>query len=543
MASFWKLFLVKTILSLSIILLRRLGLWQESKISNDSHSKFQKQEQQQQQYYFVKSPLADHLSQKQTLLVFDVESTLLKSPSLFPYFVLVAFEAGGLFRALVLLLFYPFVCFLGNGNDLGLNIMVFISFFGIRKDRSRVVRDAVLPKFFLGDVGWEGFDIVMNYGKKKIGVSKLPKVMVEGFLKDYMGVEGVVGRELMVINGYYVGLMESKEMDYWGRLNEFLIEEKNKIGCYTVGIACSSNRPLHTQLLRHCQEVYSVTEAEKRNWRILPRERYPKPLIFHDSRLAFRPTPFATIAMFMWLPIGLFLCIIRLILGILLPFRISSPILALTGKITVISKPKRPFISTKNEEKPTKVLYACNHRTLLDPIYISFSLMKPVTALTYSMSRFNEVISPIRTVRLTRDREQDRKQMNKVLSQGDLVVCPEGTTCREPYLLRFSPLFAELADEIVPVAIDVHVTMFYGSTATGLKCLDPVFHLLNPQPIYLIKILEKLPSFQMHMEGGTSKYDVANYVQNEIAKTLGFESTGLTRKDKYIALAGNNGII
>ena len=162
--------------------------------------------------------------------------------------------------------------------------------------------------------------------------------------------------------------------------------------------------------------------------------------------------------------------------------------------------------------------------------------MKPVTAVTYSMSKVNEVIAPIKTIRLTRQRESDRKVMEMMLSRGNLVVCPEGTTCREPYLLRFSPLFAELTDDIVPVAIRVEASMFYGSTASGLKCLDPLFHYMNPRPKYAVRFLEKLTDF------ATSKFEVANHVQDVIAKALGFECTNLTRKEKYMVLAGINGI-
>lgn len=63
-----------------------------------------------------------------TTVVFNVEGSLLKSPSLFPYFMLVAFEAGSLIRALLLLILYPVLSFLSH--EISLNVMVMVSFLG-----------------------------------------------------------------------------------------------------------------------------------------------------------------------------------------------------------------------------------------------------------------------------------------------------------------------------------------------------------------------------------------------------------------------------
>lgn len=172
------------------------------------------------------------------------------------------------------------------------------------------------------------------------------------------------------------------------------------------------------------------------------------------------------------------------------------------------------------------------------------AVMKPLIAVTYSLSRSSERLSPIKTVRLTRDREKYSKIFEKLLSQGDdLVICPEGTTCREPYLLRFGPLFAEMSDDIIPVAIDIQVWMFYGTTASGLKWLDPVFLLLNPITNCSLKLLEKLPKSFKCGVGGKSKFEVVDVLQEQIGKALKFECTNLSRKDKYMLLAGNEGII
>ncbi|KAF8024836.1 hypothetical protein BT93_F1869 [Corymbia citriodora subsp. variegata] len=470
-------------------------------------------------------------------LVFDFEGTLLRSSSLFPYFMLVAFEAGGFLRALVLLLTYPFACMLNQ--ETMLDVMVFVCFVGIRRESFRLGR-AVLPKFFLEDLGREACDGVMGFGQRR-AVTRLPRVMVEEFLKEWLGVDTVVGRELAVFRGRFTGLMEKNQarQELIRLLGEGRLMDSRAtcVGCF--------RKPWpfdYHHLLAHFKEVYMVSQAEKRNWQLLPREKYPKPLIFHDGKLAFRPTPLATLAMFMWLPLGLPLSILRIALGVLLPLSISRLVLAMTGLKTTVSRPQNPNFDRNPLTNNTKgTLYACNHRTLLDPIFVSFALDKRLTAAIYSLSPFNEAISPIQTVRLARDREQDTQLMQQALAHNDLVVHPEGTTCREPYLLRFSPLFARVSEDIVPVAVDVAVDMFYGSTARGPKCWDPVFHCMNPNPSYTLQILEKLPASCTCEGGGKSGVEVANHVQSQIAGALGFECTFLTRKDKYMVLAGNDG--
>ncbi|CAN0877081.1 Probable glycerol-3-phosphate acyltransferase 3 [Linum grandiflorum] len=147
------------------------------------------------------------------MLMFNLEGTLLKSASVFPYFMLVAFEAGNPLRAMLLLLLYPLIWLVGE--EMGLRVMVFVSFVGVKAESFRVGR-SVLPKLFLEDVGLEGFERVMRlYGTNRVVcVTGLPRIMVEGFLKYYLGIEGVVGREMVVVHGYFTGLMEGRIKDF-----------------------------------------------------------------------------------------------------------------------------------------------------------------------------------------------------------------------------------------------------------------------------------------------------------------------------------------
>lgn len=98
---------------------------------------------------------------------------------------------------------------------------------------------------------------------------------------------------------------------------------------------------------------------------------------------------------------------------------------------------------------------------------------------------------PLKSIRLVRGQEKDLKMMGQILCHGNIVACPEGTTCWEPCLLRFSPLFAELSDHIIPVALDSEVSTFYGATASGRKTLDPLLFLLNPRAVYTVNFLPK----------------------------------------------------
>lgn len=146
-------------------------------------------------------------SSKNTTVIFNVEGALLKSSFLFPYFMLVAFEAGSLLRAFILLVLYPLLCLLDHEHSL--KVMVMVSFFGLRKKSFRV-GSSVLPKYFLEDVGAEVFE-VLKRAKVNYAVTDMPQIMVESFLSDYLEIDFVTGRDLKAVCGYYVGIMQDKK--------------------------------------------------------------------------------------------------------------------------------------------------------------------------------------------------------------------------------------------------------------------------------------------------------------------------------------------
>ncbi|WVZ88404.1 hypothetical protein U9M48_034930 [Paspalum notatum var. saurae] len=438
-------------------------------------------------------PLTVRRLGKNALLV-EADALLLEpSPgAAFPVYFLAAVEAGSYTRGLALLALYPILRVLSHAARV--KAMAMVSFCGLRRDEAAKVGQAVLPKLFSRDAPAGMRAVAEGLGAlpeavKVVAVSRtFPTVMVEAFLKEYVGFDAVAGRELKGGPRYLTGA--TAELD-----------------------------------------VGALARALKRS----DGSRAPsKPVVFHDGRLAFTPTPAAALAMYIYLPFAVALAVVRIAVYVLLPWRVSSVVAALTGvRVRVVGA------APAGDDAAGGRLYACNHRTLLDPVGIASALGRPVAAVSYSLGRLSELLSPIPLRRLTRDREEDRRRMSAELARGDVVVCPEGTTCREPYLLRFSPLFAELAAEVTPVAVDARTSVFYAtSTSPVAKSFDSVYFLMNPRPEYSVQFLEPV-----NTESGKSSIEVANEVQRALASALGFQGTALTRKDKYLLLAGNKGVV
>ncbi|XP_004490877.1 glycerol-3-phosphate acyltransferase 5 [Cicer arietinum] len=469
-------------------------------------------------------------------VVSELEGTLLKNLDVFSYFMLVAFEASGLIRFVVLLTLWPAIRFLEifGMEDISLKVMIFVSVAGIHKSEIESVSRAVLPKFYMDDLDMEAWKVFNSYDKRVV-VTKMPRVMVKRFVKEHLLADEVIGSELIFNRfGFATGFVHCDSITSVSEsVAKVFNNEVITLGMTRINTTTSSNHLFSKLCKEQIQPPYK--KSQKNNDNQLVR---PHPVIFHDGRLVKRPTPSTSLLIILWIPIGILLAIIRLTLGAILPFWAIPHLSRLFGgKVIVKGKPPHP-----PSHGNSGVLFVCTHRTLMDPVVLSSVLHRKIPAVTYSISRLSEILSPIPTVRLTRMRNVDAERIKHELSKGDLVVCPEGTTCREPFLLRFSALFAELTDRIVPVAMNYRVGFFHATTARGWKGLDPVFFFMNPRPVYEVTFLNQLP-VEATCSSGKSPHDVANYVQRILAATLGFECTNFTRKDKYRVLAGNDGIV
>ncbi|KAH9561672.1 hypothetical protein CY35_05G034900 [Sphagnum magellanicum] len=467
-------------------------------------------------------------------VVTDLDGSLMRGNS-FPYFMLLAFEGGGIIRATLLLLLAPYCWFLYHcvSEEAGIRLLIFVSFVGLREKEIQSVARAVLPKFYSEDVHSETWRVVSSFGKRYI-LTATPRIMVEPFAVTFLGVDKVLGTELHVTkSGIATGLLMSPGVLLGNKKAAALLCEFGDTTMPDVGIG---DRLSDHPFLSLCKEGYIV--PPDKHAKAASKNKLLKPVIFHDGRLVQRPTPLVALFTLLWLPIGFVLSFVRMIVGVLAPTKTLRPIFRVLG-VSVIVKGTPPA-AVKEDGKG--ILFVCTHRTVLDPLFLAIALNRVVPAATYSISRLAEILSPIVTVRLTRNRQRDAAKMKSLLEEGELVVCPEGTTCREPFLLRFSALFAELSEHIVPVAINTRMDMFYANSARGRKWVDPLFFFMNSKPVYEITFLDVLPK-EMTCAGGMDPIDVANNVQKLLAGSLGFECTHLTRKEKYMDLCGSDGSV
>ncbi|KAK1281104.1 putative glycerol-3-phosphate acyltransferase 2 [Acorus gramineus] len=485
------------------------------------------------------TPTFFHGGRESHTIASSFEESLLLSHSHFPYFMLLALEAGGPLRSLLLLFASPIVRsleFLGHGT-LALRLMIFVSMVGLNVADIKAVARATLPRFYYENLGERTYRAFSACGGKRYVVASTPSIMVEPFLREYLGVDLVVATGIRTFRGYCLGLVDSRGVvDGESGLEALRLATDGEMVEVGLGGSGGGARE-HQPFMLLCRERYVVPSEDKGP--PLQRDHRPKPLIFHDGRLVALPTPSDAMAVFLWAPVGLLLAVVRLLVGRILPYNMGLMAAALTGMNI-----RARFRGTCHHTCEARgTMYVCAHRTLMDPVIVSATLQRRVTAVTYSLSRVSEALSPILTVRLTRDRLLDGERMKHTLARGqDLVVCPEGTTCREPYLLRFSPLFAEVAGDVVPVAIDARGSMFYGTTVRGHKGLDSIFFLMNPWPSYTVEFLDRLVDVGGRVERGeVPSCEVANRVQGEIGRALGFAGMNLTRRDKYRVLAGNDG--
>lgn len=141
-------------------------------------------------------------------VVVDMDGTLVRGRSSFPYFALVAFEVGGVLRLLFLLLAAPLagILYYFVSESAGIQVLIFATMAGMKVSDIESVARAVLPKFYSTDLHPESWRVFSSCGRRCV-LTANPRVMVEEFLKDYLGADMVMGTEIATYKGRATGFV------------------------------------------------------------------------------------------------------------------------------------------------------------------------------------------------------------------------------------------------------------------------------------------------------------------------------------------------
>lgn len=154
------------------------------------------------------------MEKEATTVISELDGALLNEPDPFSYFMLVAFEASGIFRFALLLLIWPVIRLLElwGKRDVGLRLMTFVAVAGLRENEIESVARAVLPKFYMDDLNMDAWRVFGSSGcTRRIVVTRMPRIMVERFVKDHLLANEVIGSELKVNRfGYATGFINGE---------------------------------------------------------------------------------------------------------------------------------------------------------------------------------------------------------------------------------------------------------------------------------------------------------------------------------------------
>ncbi|XP_062200482.1 glycerol-3-phosphate acyltransferase RAM2-like [Phragmites australis] len=152
-------------------------------------------------------------------VVADLDGTLLRSRSAFPYYALVAFEAGGVPRLLLLLLLSPLAAALQVlvSESACTRVLVFAATAGARVSDIESAARAVLPRFYAADVHPAAWRVFSACAQRRVVLTATPRVMAEPFLRECLSVDAVAGTELATWRRRATGFVDARRGVLVGR--------------------------------------------------------------------------------------------------------------------------------------------------------------------------------------------------------------------------------------------------------------------------------------------------------------------------------------